>query len=247
MPAPVRSIWIGFDTREGAAFAVAKHSAARHGRPIPTYGLELEQLRETGLYYRPTANRHGVMWDDISDAPMSTEFAISRFLTPRLAHHGWALFMDADVLIRRNLSHLFELADPSKAVMCVPHRHEVPGGSAKMDGQFQQAYARKNWSSVMLFNCDHPANQRLTVELVNVMPGRDLHRFCWLEDHEIGFLPPEWNWLVGVSPEVDDPAIVHFTLGIPTMRGYEGQPYADEWRSCLRSWARSDVWPASVR
>jgi hypothetical protein len=52
----------------------------------------------------------------------------------------------------------------------------------------------------MLFNCDHPSNKKLTVEMINTLPGRDLHRFCWLEDDEIGELDPGWNWLVGEQP-----------------------------------------------
>jgi hypothetical protein len=33
----------------------------------------------------------------------------------------------------------------------------------------------------MVFNCDHPANRALTLDLINTVPGRDLHRFCWLD------------------------------------------------------------------
>jgi hypothetical protein len=106
-----------------------------------------------------------------------------------------------------------------------------------MDGQAQTRYARKNWSSVILWNVDHPANKALTIELVNSVPGRDLHRFCWLEDDLIGELHPKWNWLVGHSDPEIDPAIVHFTDGIPTMQGYEDSEYADEWRAELERWA----------
>lgn len=243
----MNSIWIGFDIREAAAFAVAKQTAAQSlNTPIPIYGVELEHLREKGLYTRPTSFRDGVAWDEISEAPMSTEFAISRFLTPQLAGRGWALFMDADVLVRRSLDKLFALADDQYAVMCVKHPPSAAGyldGASKMDGQLQTNYARKNWSSVMLFNCGHPANDRLTVGMINSVPGRDLHRFCWLEDHEIGEIPPEWNYLVGVSTPQINPAVVHFTLGIPTMKGYEHQCFADEWRAALRRWASIDRWP----
>jgi hypothetical protein len=82
--------------------------------------------------------------------------------------------------------------------MVVKHDHQ-PTEHWKMDGQFQTRYHRKNWSSVCLFNCDHPANKALTVDLVNSAPGRDLHAFSWLADDLIGELPPEWNWLVGHS------------------------------------------------
>jgi hypothetical protein len=136
-----------------------------------------------------------------------------------------------------NLARLFNEADPSKAVQVVKHDYAPPPGT-KMDGQEQTRYARKNWSSVMLFNCDHPANKALTVDLINTVPGRDLHRFCWLEDHLIGDLDPKWNWLVGHSPADVDPGIVHFTEGTPAMPGYETCDYAHEWFDELRSWAR---------
>jgi hypothetical protein len=119
--------------------------------------------------------------------------------------------------------------------MVVKHNY-APSNVVKMDGQMQQLYARKNWSSVMLFNVDHPANQRLTVEMVNTLPGRDLHRFCWLEDHEIGELTPDWNWLVGHSDPTIAPAIVHYTEGLPSMAGYESCQFAEEWFAMRREW-----------
>jgi hypothetical protein len=232
------SIWIGFDPREADAFAVARNSIYRHLLlPVPVYGLVLSELREMGLYTRAMSRKDGRLWDDISDAPMSTEFACSRFLVPRMAGSGWALFLDADMLVRTDLWPLFQSADPKFAVMVVKHNHQPPEG-VKMDGQLQTRYARKNWSSVMLFNCDHPANQRLTVELINTLPGRDLHRFFWLNDDEIGELPPEYNYLVGHTENVEEPKIVHFTDGTPSMPGYEDCAYADEWRRELTWWAQ---------
>lgn len=232
------SIWVGFDPREATAFAVARHSI-KHllTRPIPINGLVLDQLRKAGLYYRPTTIDGGKLYDVISAAHMATEFAISRFLVPSLAGSGWALFLDADMLARANLARLFDLADPRYAVMCVKHNH-APVAGLKMDGQVQVAYPRKNWSSFLLFNCDHPANRQLDVALVNCVPGRDLHRLSWIEDDAlIGELGVEWNWLVGHSPPSTSPKVVHFTDGGPWLPGYEDVPYADEWRDALRRWA----------
>lgn len=236
-PARCQSIWIGFDPREADAFAVCRHSINRHLiAPIPVRGVVLTDLRTGGLYTRPTGHRDGRLWDEISQAPMATEFACSRFLVPRLAKSGWALFMDCDMLVRADLQKLFDLADPTKAVMVVQHDHR-PRETVKMDGQAQTLYARKNWSSVILWNVDHPANQALTTELINTVPGRDLHRFCWLDDAEIGALEVKWNWLVGHSDPEVNPSIVHFTDGIPTMPGYADCDYADEWRAELERWA----------
>jgi len=233
----VRSIWIGYDPREAEAFSVARVSIRKHlTMQIPIRSLFLDELRGRGLYTRPTEVRDNRLWDVISEAPMSTEFAISRFLVPHLAQTGWALFMDCDMLARANLARVFDLCDPSKAVMCVKHSYE-PAATEKMDGQAQLRYARKNWSSFMIFNLEHEANRQLTPAMVNALPGRDLHRFCWLEDDQIGELPPEWNFLVGHTDSSIDPKVVHFTEGGPWMKGYENVPYAAEWLQQRRSWA----------
>lgn len=232
-----RSIWIGFDPRESSAYAVCRDSIRRRMfSPVPISGIVLDDVRADNLYWRPTERREHQLWDVISDAPMATEFSISRFLTPHLAGTGWALFMDCDMLARANLANVFALCDPDKAVMCVKHFHE-PENTIKMDGQQQTRYARKNWSSFMLFNCDHPANEGLTLDLINTAPGRDLHAFCWLEDSDIGELPAEWNYLVGHTRLNREPSVVHFTDGMPFMAGYENCEFADEWRNELMSWA----------
>lgn len=248
-----QSVWIGYDPRETDAYAVARRSIdKRLNLPIPVKGLVLSDLQDRGLYTRPTrrvqkempdGSVRSVLIDELSiredyDGAMSTEFAISRFLVPTVAGSGYALFVDADVMARANVGELFKIAerDRSKAVWCVKHNHQ-PAGKTKMDGQAQSSYGRKNWSSVMLFNANHPANKALTVDLVNTVPGRDLHRFCWLDDDLIGELEPAWNHLVGEAAPRPDAKIVHFTLGVPSFEGYEDCEYADEWRYELQRWA----------
>jgi len=239
---PARSVWIGYDQREAAAFAVAMYSIRRFDPYIPIKGMVLADLQARGLYTRPTIERMNIdhqrqlidvlsARDDYAGA-ISTEHANARFLVPHLAKFGWALFIDCDVMVLENIDRLFSLADQSKALMCVQHDHR-PAESTKMDGQAQTQYPRKNQSSVMLFNCDHPANRRLTLDLINTRPGRDLHAFCWLDDSEIGALPAEWNYLVGYSKSAGRPKLVHFTRGLPDMPGYERQEFADEWRAMV--------------
>lgn len=229
----MKQIYIGFDPREIAAYLVAVISIKRRlTEDIPVYGLDLAALVEKGLYTRPTSIKDGLLHDNISEHPMSTEFAISRFLVPHLAKKGWALFADCDVLARTDLAEVFEFADPQYAVMCVKHNHK-PINNKKMDGQVQSIYNRKNWSSVNLWNCEHPSNKHLTVDLINSVPGRDLHGYCWLRPEEIGELPPEYNYLVGASPKLNNPKLVHFTEGVPHIRGYENCEFADEWRTEL--------------
>lgn len=238
----LRAVYIGWDKREADAFAVARRTVRSNiTRNIPIHGLILSHLQDEGLYnrpieMRPSAADRSVMWDVISDAPMSTEHANARFLIPHIAQNGFVLFMDGDMLVRGNLQKAMNGVDTSKAVYCVKHNHN-PHHESKMDGQIQTRYNRKNWSSFMIFNCDHPSNKALTPELVNSLPGRDLHRFCWLKDEEIGELSPEWNFLVGHTDKSINPKVVHFTDGVPSMAGYESVPYADEWRRELLAWA----------
>ena len=236
------TIWVGYDARETAAFAVTRHSVKRRmSFPAPIYGLYPTVLREKGIYTRPVDVLGGIRWDRISGAPMSTDHANARFLMPALAKEGWALFMDGDMLALGNITRLTDILDPRKALYCVHHRHE-PVSEIKMDGQIQMPYARKNWSSFMVLNCDHPANKALTPELANTLPGRDLHRFCWLEDKDIGELGPEWNFLIGINdPAAIDPMVVHFTEGTPDMSGYEDQMFADLWRAELADWVANGI------
>lgn len=230
-----RQYFLGYDTKESEAFSVALHSIRCHSRRQEIRALHLPTLRDKGLYTRPTSTRDGRLWDDISGAHMSTEHANSRFLVPLISDAKLALFTDCDIILKRPIAELFEEADDRFAVQVVKHDYQ-PAEGIKMDGQAQQLYARKNWSSVMLFNVLHPANKRLTLEMVNGRPGRDLHRFCWLGDHEIGELSPEWNWLVGHSDPTISPALVHYTEGLPSMPGYANCAYAQDWFEARRDW-----------
>lgn len=235
-------VYVGWDPREELACRIAVASMRQHQtQTTEVRRIAMQDLVARGLYRRPTGWVDDTYWDEISDAPMSTGHAIARFLVPYLCDYdGLALFVDGDVLFRADVAALFALADPAYAVQVVQHDYQPTEGTKK-DGQIQTRYARKNWSSVMLFNCGHPANRRLTVDWVNEMPGRDLHRFCWLTDAEVGALPPQWNWLAGHSSLDLDPALVHFTSGLPSLPGYADQPYAEEWRAFARRGAWKPV------
>lgn len=229
----IKQIWIGFDPRplEVQAFAVARRSIKRRlSENIPIYPLNMSALKEAELYVRPTERRNGQLWDVISNAPMSTAFAVSRFLVPYLAHSGWALFADCDVMARVDLVELFACADPDKACMVVKHNYK-PKTDTKMEGQKQLAYPRKNWSSVVLWNCDHPKTKVLTPQVVNTERGLWLHQFSWLHDSDIGELDACWNHLVGDQPPNSAAKLVHFTNGSPNMPGHENCEFADEWRA----------------
>ena len=224
-------IYIGWDRREAKAYDVARSSILKRtdNTGIHIIPLKLKNLSDRGILTRPVEVRDGKMWCPISEAPMATEFAISRFAVPLLQQKGWALFVDCDIVCLGDIRELFSLADPKYAVMVVKHEH-VPTETTKMDGQQQTTYPRKNWSSVVLWNCAHPSNQAVK-DVINVWPGRDLHAFKWLKDEEIGSLPQEWNWLVGVLPENPNAKLLHFTLGGPWIQDWKGGPCDDVWRS----------------
>lgn len=238
-------VFIGWDSREQDAFDVAEGSmrAAASG-PLDIVPLKLGKLEQQGLLRRPRWRRPGseVWFDTISDAPMSTEFAISRFAVPLLAQCGFALFTDCDIVAYGDVYELEAIVrtNPDLALWCVQHRHDF-GERVKMDGQPQTYYARKNWSSVMAWNCDHPVNTHLTLEVLNTWPGRRLHGFEWLHDSQIGNLPHQWNWLVGVTPRPPEPKIAHYTLGGPWLPNWKGGEHDSEYLA-----ARARFWTKRV-
>ena len=222
--------YVGYDSREDEAFKVCENSLKRHSSiPVFTMAMRQEVLRYIGLYTRKVDYDDGQSVDVVDGKPFSTEFSFSRFLVPALAQYeGWALFCDCDMLFRTDVAELLALRDEKYAVMVVKHDHR-PKEQVKMDGERQEHYFRKNWSSFILWNCSHPSNARLTVEMANTKPGGWLHAFQWLKPHEIGELPEAWNWLEGSSPSEIHPKVVHFTRGGPWFEEYEQVAYAREW------------------
>lgn len=221
-------VMIGWDPREEAAADVCRYSLLRRSS-IPLYVrfLKLETLRAAGLYSRESYQRDGQRYDVIDEKPFSTEFSFSRFLVPALCgYEGWACFMDCDFLWLADIAELYALRDDRYAVMVCQQNHQ-PTEAQKMDGCIQQAYPRKNWSSLMLFNAGHPSNRDLTPMDVNVRPGSWLHQFAWLKDEEIGALPPAFNWIAGTTS--GEPKAIHYTHGGPWMAGHEAVRFAGEW------------------
>lgn len=227
----ILKVYLGYDHREPEAYRVAKESLLKHASiPVDVIPLNITRLAECGLLRRPTDDRFQ-KYDILSNAAASTEFAISRFLVPMLAQSGWALFADCDMVFMGDVAELLQAADQSCAVQVVKHKEGLHTQDKKMDGVPQSQYSRKNWSSVILWNCDHPANKRLSLVDVQERKGLDLHRFYWLADSEIGDLPAEWNWLVNVEDKPANPKLAHFTLGGPWFPDWDGAPHDDIWRN----------------
>lgn len=210
-------VFIGFDPRETVAFHVLSQSIHdRASEPVSITPIMLSQL--DGLM---TRERNPLQ---------STDFSFSRFLTPYLCDfEGWAVFMDCDMLVLDDIAKLWALRDDAYAVQVVKHDH-VPEEEVKFLGAPQTKYEKKNWSSVMLFNC--AKCQTLTPDYVNTASGLQLHRFQWLDsDDLIGEFPHRWNHLVAYDKTVPsgDVSNLHYTIGGPYFEEFKTTDYADEW------------------
>ena len=213
-------VYVGWDSREDIAYQVCRHSIqSRASVPVIVTPIKQQELRARGLYTREL------------DPLASTEFTYTRFFVPYLAdYQGWALFCDCDFLWLADIKELIALIDDKFAVMCVHHDHRPPE-AWKMDHRQQTTYPRKNWSSMVLYNCGHPANAALTPAVANSESGAFLHRFQWLEDTLIGAVPETWNWLEGWSKKpASHPNVVHLTRGGPWFDDWKDVEYADLWR-----------------
>jgi lipopolysaccharide biosynthesis glycosyltransferase len=145
-------------------------------------------------------------------------------------YQGWAIFADGDMICRDDIAKLWALRDESKAVMVVKHDYKTKAHE-KYLGNKNQDYPRKNWSSVILWNCAHPENRRLDPQYVMSHPGSHLHRFAWLDDALIGEIPKEWNWLTTEYPDNDEAKLLHYTLGTPCFKDYTDCDMADIWHT----------------
>jgi lipopolysaccharide biosynthesis glycosyltransferase len=207
-------LFIGFDPREAVAYHTFCQSIIEWTtQPVAITPLVLHALpRYTELH---------------NDG--SNTFVYSRFLTPFLCDFtGWAIFADGDMVCRADIAELWALRDSAKAVQVVQHDYQTKA-ERKYLGNKNQNYPRKNWSSLMLWNCAHPKHRELTPEFLMQQTGRFLHRFTWLDDAEIGALPAEWNWLTTEYPDNDDAKLLHYTLGTPCFDDYWDTDMANEW------------------
>ena len=217
-------IFVGYDTREDIAYEVCRESIIRTASvPVEIIPIKQTKLRESGWYWRE------------EDKLGSTEFTFTRFLVPFLTDYkGWALFIDCDFIFKQDVADLFSQADDKFAVMCAHHDY-TPKEGEKMDGKAQLPYPRKNWSSMVLWNCGHPDHKQLTLDVINNADtsGAYLHRFSWLKDKFVGRISHEWNWLVGWYKEPLDgkPKALHYTEGGPWFEGREECEYALDWVS----------------
>jgi len=208
------NIVVGFDQREAIAYHTFTQSIIEKSSiPVFFTPLAVNTLKD----YKETHKDR------------SNDFIYSRFLTPYLNNFtGWAIFADGDMVCQSDIKELWDLRDESKALLVVKHNYQTKK-SIKYLGNINENYPRKNWSSLILWNCAHPKHRMLTPEFIANQSGKFLHRFSWLEDRDIGELPVEWNWLAVEYPVNTKAKIIHYTLGTPCFKDYRDTDMSDNW------------------
>jgi len=205
---------VGYDSRESVAYHVFCQSVIEKSS-IP---LQFIPLAQNSLDFYNETHNDG-----------SNKFIYSRFLTPYLCEFkGFAVYADGDMICNTDIAELAALIDPAKAVQVVKHDYQTKL-TVKYLNNKNVNYPRKNWSSLIIFNCEHPSNSVLTPEFVQEKDGAYLHRFSWLKDDEIGELPTEWNWLaIEYSPKMDA-KLIHYTLGTPCFKDFKTTELSKLW------------------
>jgi hypothetical protein len=209
-------IFVGYDPRE----AVAYH----------TFCQSVLEKASVPVAFTPLVLQGLPGYTELHDDASNT-FVYSRFLTPYLCgYDGWALFVDGDMVCQADIGELWALRDDSKAALVVQHDYQTKA-ARKYLGNRNDNYPRKNWSSVVLWQCGHPKHRVLTPGFLMRQTGAFLHRFSWLDDSDIGALPTEWNWLTTEYPDNPSAKLLHYTLGTPCFEEYRSCDMADVWHA----------------
>jgi hypothetical protein len=209
-------IFIGYDPREKIAFHVLSQSIIEHSSiPVSISPINLNNLKK---FYKRKKR--------VKD---STEFSISRFLTPYLSDYkGYSLFVDCDFIIRDDVAKLLRIvkSDPKKVLWCVKHNY-IPKNKIKFLNEEQLIYSKKNWSSFVIYN--NKKCNILTPTFIEKANGLYLHQFRWTKDHLIGSLPKEWNILVGEQKIPKNFKSLHYTVGGPYFKKYRKSLASNFW------------------
>jgi hypothetical protein len=209
-------VFIGYDPRETVAFHVLSQSILENSSvPVSITPINLKNLKK--FYRRKKRSKD------------STEFSISRFLTPYLSDYkGYSLFVDCDFIIRDDIAKLLKIvkSDPKKILWCVKHNY-VPKNKIKFLNEKQLLYSKKNWSSFVVYN--NKKCKILTPKFIEKANGLYLHQFRWTKDHLIGALPKQWNVLVGEQKIPKNFKSLHFTVGGPYFKKYNKSLGSNIW------------------
>ena len=221
------AVYVGYDSSMPFAYEVCKRSIQRYKPGLQVFPLKKDELRDNNVYKR----------DDTSSS--STDFTYLRFLVPFLqGFQGYSVYCDSTFLWRCSPEEIFKYIDSHKAVSVAKHDFTSCPSESKLNGQPQVWYPRKNWASLILFNCAHPDCRRLMPNDINSRSSENLLQFQWVEDdRNIGMIPIEYNYLVGgyysEAENSDSIRAVNYTDGGPWLVNYRSLPFCSEWDSYL--------------
>ena len=207
-------VFVGYDPREAVAYHTCVNSIIRNSsQPVAIVPVALNLFQDYAETHTDGSNH----------------FIYTRFLVPYLCdYEGHAIFIDGDMIVRGDIAELWAYRSYRHDVQVVKHDYKTKM-QEKYLGSVNEDYPRKNWSSVILWNCSSFPNRKLTPEFVQRATGAQLHRFSWVDDSRIGELPPEWNWLPDEYGANLDAKLLHYTLGTPCFHEFADTPQADEW------------------
>lgn len=146
---------------------------------------------------------------------------IEKFSIPNLEDYkGWVLYCSGNLLFNVNIGLLFSFIDEQYAIMKVEEDKD---------------------NSLMLWNCSHPNNQKLSKDRLVSMSEEQLNNFIWLKPNMIGHLDNVWNWVPGKYKLGDkgQPRIINFTNQNPSEKENTGVEYGIVWERLKNEYLNS--------
>ena len=212
------NVFIGYDPNESVAYHTCVQSLIDNSTiPLRIVPLKLGHFKN---FYKRKKRKID-----------STEFSISRFLTPYLSgFQDYSLYMDCDIIINADVLSLLKIIKKDKkstSLWCVKHNYKA-SNEKKFLNNDQYIYNKKNWSSFMIFN--NKKCKKLTPDFVEKANGLYLHQFKWLKEKDIKEIPKQWNILVGEQKIPKKVCGIHYTLGGPYFKKYKNCEKANIWK-----------------
>jgi lipopolysaccharide biosynthesis glycosyltransferase len=207
-------VFVGTDRSQLLAVKVLEHSIKRNTQlnveVIPMLDLPVKQPKDPRNYKR-------------------TGFSFSRFCIPKLAGYtGKAIYMDADMLVFKNISSLWNIPfDGAKVVI----QEEIPSEHQKTD-KIGAPVQRIKQCAVMLLDCD-----RLTWNIESIIDDLDkekynyeklMYELCILDeatDIKYG-IPFQWNSLEYYDSTT---CLIHYTDMGTQPWVFSGNKYGHLW------------------